>query len=227
MLLLYPIVLVSASVLFLSFTFHYASTLSAAASDIDFCLSFIYIPLCFYFIVYPFHLFRKFHLFTFHYASTLSSVPTALTGNTELIYIPLCFYFIPHLSGSRSSTGIHLHSTMLLLYHVCAPDCPGFRYHLHSTMLLLYHIIDIKFLFFIFYLHSTMLLLYPGKVSADQGAENAFTFHYASTLSLGLPPVPLHPEYIYIPLCFYFIPSPFSPSTFFNTVILFVYPLSA
>ena len=54
---------------------------------------FIYIPLCFYFIIYRF-IFRK-------------------TG--IIIYIPLCFYFIL-MTPALSIPTKYLHSTMLLLY---------------------------------------------------------------------------------------------------------------
>ena len=58
---------------------------------------------------------------------------------------------------------IHLHSTMLLLYHIPL-HIPQDRYN---------------------NLHSTMLLLYPD----DPGfidSHKIFTFHYASTLSMSL-----------------------------------------
>ena len=99
-----------------TFTFHYASTLS----DLEMLLreeqKFIYIPLCFYFIdnshdaglynaLFTFHyastlsiqsIWKRYWsgLFTFHYASTLSIANATFNGADVDIYIPLCFYFI-------------------------------------------------------------------------------------------------------------------------------------
>ena len=114
MLLLYPSVPLLATLAKITFTFHYASTLSrtifwpgppnsylhstmlllyhpagAARALIDR----IYIPLCFYFIACDFSGLVSGTAFTFHYASTLSQ------GIARLL--SWCF---------------HLHSTMLLLY---------------------------------------------------------------------------------------------------------------
>ena len=101
-----------------SFTFHYASTLSIMVL-IFMAASLIYIPLCFYFIL---------------------RLPSNTRGSV-FIYIPLCFYFISntnmgmmqgfkftfHYASTLSKTNIvknmekdHLHSTMLLLYLMCA-----------------------------------------------------------------------------------------------------------
>ena len=79
--------------------------------------TFIYIPLCFYFIkngtrfissivsdlhsimllLYQSQVFRitlYYGKFTFHYASTLSCCPDPALSKAVIIYIPLCFYFI-------------------------------------------------------------------------------------------------------------------------------------
>ena len=113
MLLLYQGVTIS-GFCYLTFTFHYASTLSGrrekGAREND-----IYIPLCFYFIRGSRRKKRRLESFTFHYASTLSAMTdmsdnanknlhsTMLllyrfvkyeTATSILIYIPLCFYFI-------------------------------------------------------------------------------------------------------------------------------------
>ena len=79
-----------------TFTFHYASTLSRIPGRINY-ESYIYIPLCFYFIFHDlniptdyifiyiplcFYFILYFHLWQKH---------------EKLIYIPLCFYFIPAL----------------------------------------------------------------------------------------------------------------------------------
>ena len=71
------------------FTFHYASTLSLSTKILFFVIFLIYIPLCFYFIVFLFFI-----------------VPTII-----FIYIPLCFYFIaikPYCSHSLRSIYIPL-----------------------------------------------------------------------------------------------------------------------
>ena len=55
------------------FTFHYASTLSKKR-PMHLPVTFIYIPLCFYFIKGDILEIEEYHPFTFHYASTLSTV---------------------------------------------------------------------------------------------------------------------------------------------------------
>ena len=79
---------------YVGFTFHYASTLSEWIDLWSHDGDHIYIPLCFYFIP-----------------------PRIRTGErTFFINIPLCFYFIRKEPASCLGKGIHLHSTMLLLY---------------------------------------------------------------------------------------------------------------
>ena len=78
---------------FVIFTFHYASTLSRSWQAWFCYYCFIYIPLCFYFI-----------LLALLYRSALP------------IYIPLCFYFISFPKVTAFSAWSNLHSTMLLLY---------------------------------------------------------------------------------------------------------------
>ena len=205
------------------FTFHYASTLSVYASEGV----------------------RFEPPFTFHYASTLSLLLRIVSYCIKHLHSTMLLLYRPSLMVT-SIPFMDLHSTMLLLY-----PSPGAAWNLpianlHSTMLLLYltalfHPPSV-FSSFTFHYASTLsglFYLLPGSVAE-------FTFHYASTLSR----VP-HPQLfgwclIYIPLCFYFIkytplsvqvavpnlhstmlllyPSPFSPSIFFNTSILFVYP---
>ena len=114
MLLLYPRGQLLTETFKREFTFHYASTLSILISPMSKPLhnlhstmlllyrlyhsdciiaDFIYIPLCFYFI-----LFGVFH-----------------SSPSSMIYIPLCFYFI--ISSCKLwQNGVYLHSTMLLLY---------------------------------------------------------------------------------------------------------------
>ena len=58
--------------LYIKFTFHYASTLSDDA----------------------FNQVKQMMKFTFHYASTLSQMSSTQLPLTQSIYIPLCFYFI-------------------------------------------------------------------------------------------------------------------------------------
>ena len=143
------------------FTFHYASTLSRKMAwlgnwlwhlhstmlllylepvQIQIQIVVIYIPLCFYFIcIPPFYCWYQL-LFTFHYASTLSLWSTILNGQ-----------------------GMHLHSTMLLLYLRQRCGACTAKWYLHSTMLLLYRFTGPRSIPVRFNLHSTMLLLYPGS----------------------------------------------------------------
>ena len=180
MLLLYRFSVLSKSTAYISFTFHYASTLSKASGETLYKLSHlhstmlllylnetpspdtwppIYIPLCFYFITFV----------TVRFISVI------------LIYIPLCFYFIKENPEQTKGDRRDLHSTMLLLYRIWRLNIWARTAYLHSTMLLLYQIDE------------------EGSTELAQ-----FTFHYASTLS-GIPRELLFYSQIYIPLCFYFI----------------------
>ena len=166
--------------LFQSFTFHYASTLSAHVhGDKPPSMS-----------------------FTFHYASTLSmnskmisKVQTNLhstmlllyqswlTSRTplSLIYIPLCFYFIYslwHQAVLNRQFTFHYASTLSI-----------FRSFASSAMM---------------HLHSTMLLLYPYGVVCSKCVGHIYIplcFYFIASSSL----VKTVVYFIYIPLCFYFI----------------------
>ena len=75
----------------------------------------IYIPLCFYFI-----------LFT-----------SCLTARKALIYIPLCFYFIDDRFSGETYIFKNLHSTMLLLYLLALEfntRLTKFTFHYASTL---------------------------------------------------------------------------------------------
>ena len=125
------------------------------------------------------------------------------------LYIPLCFYFICSSRDGWMWYWNHLHSTMLLLYHIVQSIGNSVRLHLHSTMLLLYRrgfwserYWSSAFTFHYastlsciwsrgrlcgpVHLHSTMLLLYPHTCLTVQSLPYKFTFHYASTLSIAL-----------------------------------------
>ena len=162
------------------FTFHYASTLSA----------------------YQGALRSGKKVFTFHYASTLSEKSARL--NTEwIIYIPLCFYFIifpMKFIVAREKFTFHYAST--LSYPETESQFPIlFTFHYASTLSQSPRKIFIPDYFD---LHSTMLLLYPYTVKVGDCLYDIFTFHYASTLSGRVLAVNRVCE-IYIPLCFYFI----------------------
>ena len=191
-------------------------------------LSFIYIPLCFYFIAGQ--------------SSTGSWI--------RCIYIPLCFYFILRPHPRTAGSIPYLHSTMLLLYLGRKTCVSCIASNLHSTMLLLYQYAIMSTVALLLYLHSTMLLLYRVHGSQSRSwliiyiplcfyfitchllhpvQSFQFTFHYASTLSHHRPSMNdfvhthlhstmllLYPLFfmtayytgeIYIPLCFYFIES--------------------
>ena len=121
----------------------------------------LYIPLCFYYI--PVRHLITIHIFdfTFHYASTIS-VADARGGEN----------------------GVTLHSTMLQLYPEPPKDKSGCVPKLYIPLCFYYISSGITATAEpIFTLHSTMLLLYP-KEQAIQSVETAFTFHYASTISI-------------------------------------------
>ena len=188
----------------ISFTFHYASTLSNSplgnALNAANKFTFHYASTL---SKYRAHSMSHGWLFTFHYASTLSEFANQC-GKKILIYIPLCFYFIAvvppmssagsgsftfHYASTLSHVSVLLISCILIYIPLCfyfiwvtgydINDYDKFTFHYASTLSLSerYNIVDDP------HLHSTMLLLYriwrtdwPGQWSA-----------------------------IYIPLCFYFI----------------------
>ena len=166
--------------------------------------SFIYIPLCFYFIEFMGHRVVVDSLFTFHYASTLSHVIYYILCNlfnlhsTMLllyhitdrvwmilfihIYIPLCFYFIhcslwPHTIRVRFT--FHYASTLSKVSEMWQRTRYKFTFHYASTLSLTILKINAGTTTD---LHSTMLLLYRGSDRSGRGSPS-FTFHYASTLS--------------------------------------------
>ena len=188
MLLLYHFRAVHMALILKVFTFHYASTLSITHTLI-FYFRFdlhstmlllyrshnrnhahspgIYIPLCFYFIVWP--------------SSNISSIASYLHSTMLLLYLT------PR--HSAHTPDLHLHSTMLLLYLVLHEKGTIPHIYLHSTMLLLYPSRAVTFppfdaiyiplcFYFIgykvtergreFYLHSTMLLLYRNQYFSNK-----------------------------------------------------------
>ena len=199
-----------------------------------FLSSSIYIPLCFYFIhrsrdccicFIPIYIPRCCYNIETWSICSIHRWP---------IYIPLCFYFIPRAIQHWYSLAWYLHSTMLLLYRsrrqsggavgrdIYIPLCFYFidcfrrflrlfqflfTFHYASTLSIRGHCIDGVGQD----LHSTMLLLY--RVWRRCPYRKEWNLH--STMLL------LYREhlwwefwsiFIYIPLCFYFIMLPKSPS---------------
>ena len=118
-----------------------------------------------------------------------------------LIYIPLCFYLIKKDQQDTSNNNQDLHSTMLLLNQIWTRSKRLLRQNLHSTMLLLNRIFSTVVTWAILNLHSTMLLLNHFLIVND-------TFIV----------------FIYIPLCFYLIPSHFLPFILYVLPLQIVYP---
>ena len=76
----------------------------------------------------------------------------------------------------------HLHSTMLLLYHITVRSNQVHNCHLHSTMLLLYHLafrVTVSFIL----IYIPLCFYFISKALNLSTSQNIFTFHYASTLS--------------------------------------------
>ena len=97
MLLLYPDAYSDTPQGGITFTFHYASTISDNFPNFMKYIVYLYIPLCFYYIgIYSKRPWAFTH-FTFHYASTISWSGHHLCGSLHTLYIPLCFYYIPLL----------------------------------------------------------------------------------------------------------------------------------
>ena len=96
--------------------------------------------------------------------------PTGTMSILSSIYIPLCFYFI------QVSHGLWLQNSSIYI-----PLC--FYFIRFPGMILSPCCIN---------LHSTMLLLYPDDPEIELSLYDAFTFHYASTLSNHTRMMPVH-----------------------------------
>ena len=117
------------------------------------CCVLLYIPLCFYFILYDYQIHR----------------------HGPHLYIPLCFYFI-------SSTAIYTFDMVSFTFLSPLSPFSPWGPALHSIMLLLYPSWTNAEIICCITLHSIMLLLYLWGHRSHPGAD-PFTFHYASTLS--------------------------------------------
>ena len=106
---------------YISFTFHYASTLSIHARK-PHRVDCIYIPLCFYFIGFA--------------ENITNSVQIDLHSIMLLLYLFRNLEFLVDVPD--------LHSIMLLLYLDQRRHSHVKRYDLHSIMLLLYQMITVK-----------------------------------------------------------------------------------
>ena len=186
------------------FTFHYASTISnltweqyAVFLSLHSTMLLLYLfrlqsqsPIRHHFTFHyasTISTFRHIHpdppsCFTFHYASTISGLFILVVFQVSLLYIPLCFYYIKEPSWMISIRLTTLHSTMLLLYLIPIIKSGICTSPLHSTMLLLYPQWTKLNRKKKSTLHSTMLLLYLN--------------HHRLRAFL---------NYLYIPLCFYYI----------------------
>ena len=186
-----------------AFTFHYASTLSCGVQATHYLRANLHSIML---LLYRGLLDKKVlspPSFTFHYASTLSRIRWWIPSMIQYlhsimlllylrriwkfissfsIYIPLCFYFI-HLRAVFWDDNIYLHSIMLLLYQNVglnkAESLSPFTFHYASTLSYVW--------------------------DAGTPLPRRFTFHYASTLSRHITRMKTV-LWIYIPLCFYFIP---------------------
>ena len=186
----------------LTFTFHYASTLSLQTRPLRLrqlhlhsimlllypwrpwstsLIQIIYIPLCFYFIVWRCREESGHAKFTFHYASTLSDVFWPITW--------MKFY---------------LHSIMLLLYQLTMRQFIVFYFHLHSIMLLLYRYTPVVCAYAV----SLFTFHYASTLSNWSASEKIFCIEIYIPLCfyfIDLENFWWILSFIYIPLCFYFI----------------------
>ena len=207
------------------FTFHYASTLSHTYWQRCLtCRSYLHSTML---LLYPKPVLlghMPYATFTFHYASTLSWQLRKRNARS-CIYIPLCFYFIKDAQIVTIWLYLHLHSTMLLLYHVLRLSVMPFCYiyiplcfyfitsrisrtiwrgmNLHSTMLLLYR-------WCVLYNLPDFLIYIPLCFYFIENARKVkikYTYLHSTMLLLyhTLALYHLCTGLIYIPLCFYFI----------------------
>ena len=186
----------------------------------------IYIPLCFYFIIFwsycPFIRISNLHStmlllyphwgagtpgrgsrFTFHYASTLSSLLIDQEVK-KYIYIPLCFYFIDQ---QRTTTDricfIYIPLCFYFIYNIKEFRTSVFAFTFHYASTLSHHRPSMND-FVHTHLHSTMLLLYPLFFMTAYYTGEIYIplcFYFIESLR----DVAAYPVQIYIPLCFYFI----------------------
>ena len=121
----------------ISFTFHYASTLSISAKSTILILI----------------------RFTFHYASTLSPAAGPYDRKQHHLHSTMLLLYLISLCRSLNIIVFTFHYASTLS---CIPDASGgMIWYLHSTMLLLYLRTCLSRISFCSNLHSTMLLLYP------------------------------------------------------------------
>ena len=188
-------------------------------------VSFIYIPLCFYFIcftkkvfVYPVSylhsimlllyrlMLKKWKAKRYHLHSIMLLLYLLQTIRDERqykIYIPLCFYFIWYIKNN-STWENNLHSIMLLLYQMA--------YRIWVAVLQIYIPLCFYFIYRTFSANTGCYLFtfhYASTLSEPSATRKItvtiFTFHYASTLSVKPVAQRNNCGLIYIPLCFYFI----------------------
>ena len=142
--------------------------------------------------------------FTFHYASTLSWRSCLYSASAARIYIPLCFYFIPyHQRRYEQRHRIYIPLCFYFILNLGQEDLNELI-NLHSTMLLLYLFRQTWASMPRDNLHSTMLLLYPG-ILADKTGQNFIYIPLCFYFIRRWWPYRSDRSQIYIPLCFYFI----------------------
>ena len=159
MLLLYRKLIPQPSSHILSFTFHYASTLSRNTGHTQSPLSDLHSTM----------------LLLYH---TTFELPP---NQYHTIYIPLCFYFIRHRQQMKQLK-LYLHSTMLLLY--LTPNIIGKESLIIYIPLCFYFISSIlQLLMMLVCIYIPLCFYFIPKSCAIRLIEILFTFHYASTLS--------------------------------------------
>ena len=82
----------------------------------------IYIPICFYFNLYPMSYHSQYCTFTFQYVSILIKYCTVSRSRKVKIYIPICFYF--NLFGFESNIRFSNIYIPICFYFNPSPEFP-------------------------------------------------------------------------------------------------------
>ena len=146
-------------------------------------ISWLYIPLCFYYIKQSFSVILKSTNFTFHYASTISLASPSNTMSVSSLHSTMLLLYLIGLRDKE--TGREYLYIPLCFYYIITPKKPPikesiFTFHYASTISLCSFLSICNLFPFTFHYASTI------SVNVDQSVEQPsnFTFHYASTISV-------------------------------------------
>ena len=208
----------------LNFTFHYASTISRLSIAVGLhrttlhstmlllyhfhvcfhsAMLYLYIPLCFYYILLPAGVVYTTYV-TLHSTMLLLYLDSYCRFRLpSVLYIPLCFYYIstlpPAVTNNATFTFHYASTISVVAFNGFSQGVP-----LHSTMLLLY-LWSTVISSMIAILYIPLCFYYILAHAVGFAVPPFFTFHYASTISVTPHFEQASLTILYIPLCFYYI----------------------